>query len=240
MGKKPDTAFILAAGKGTRMRPHTDTKPKPMVQLAGRPLIDYTVDALVRDNVRKIVVNLHHFGNVIENHLTQRQDINVGFSKESALLDTGGGVRKAARMLGDAPFYVLSGDGYWTEGHGATALQRLADFWDPDKMDVLILLQKADAMTLTEGVGDYNLNKDGRAVRSRDKTGEYMFTSIRIMKPEALRGTPEDAFSYLDILDKVESEGRLYGLVHDGDWHHISTPQDLDRVNSSLINQGVA
>lgn len=238
--RKPENAFILAAGKGTRMKPHTDTKPKPMVELAGRPLIDHTIDALIAAGVKNIVVNLHYFGNQLENHLKQRTDVNISFSKEPALLDTGGGVRKAARMLGDDPFFVLSGDGFWTEGPDSKALERMAESWDPDKMDILILLQKAGDMELTAGVGDYTLDKDGRATRSSDKSGDYMFTSIRIMRPEILRGSPEGAFSYLDLLDRAQEEGRLYGLVHDGHWHHISTPADLEKVDASLSQQGAA
>ncbi|MEM6780859.1 MAG: nucleotidyltransferase family protein [Pseudomonadota bacterium] len=240
MGKKPETAFILAAGKGTRMQPLTDTIPKPMVPLSGKPLIDHTIDALVRDDVRQIVVNLHHFGNKLENHLSARSDAKIIFSKESTLMDTGGGVRKAARKLGDDPFYIINGDAFWTEGPGQTALQRLADAWNPDTMDILILLQKTDEMVLTHGTGDYDIDGNGKAIRALSKTGQYMFTSIRIMKPEILRGTSEDPFSYLDLLDKAEKEGRLYALVHEGEWHHISTPDDLNRVNAALGQQGAA
>lgn len=222
------------------MKPLTNEKPKPMVELNGRPLIDYTLDALVREGVGDVTVNLHYYGNILENHLLKRSDIRFNFSKEPALLDTGGGIRKAARMLGDDPFYVLSGDSFWTEGSGKTALQRLADAWDPDKMDILILLQKTSDMVLTQGVGDYDLDKDGRVVRSEKKSGEYMFTSIRIMKPEVLRGSPEGPFSYLDILDKAEAEGKLYGIVHEGKWHHISTPGDLQRVDLHVKAKGAA
>ncbi len=222
------------------MKPLTNEKPKPMVELNHRPLIDYTLDALVKDGVNDITVNLHYYGNILENHLAKRDDIRFNFSKEPALLDTGGGIRKAARMLGDDPFYVLSGDAFWTEGPNKTALQRLSDAWDPDKMDILILLQKADEMTLTEGIGDYDLDQDGHATRSPDKKGKYMFTSIRIMKPEVLRGSPEGAFSYLDLLDNAEEKGKLYGLVHEGQWHHISTPGDLQRVDLHLKAKGAA
>ena len=235
---KPDKAFVLAAGKGTRMQPYTKDKPKPMVEVGGKPLIDRTFDLLVADGIKHAVVNLHYFGNILEQHLAKRKDVTIAFSKEAVLLDTGGGVRKGARVLGDEPFYVLSGDGFWTDGPDKTALQRMAEKWDEDKMDILLLLQPVDRMILTKPVGDYDIDDDGRASRSHDKKGKYMFTSMRIMRPQAFRGTPEGPFSYLQMMDKAEEQGRLYAVIHDGAWEHISTPEDLDAVNAEIQKKG--
>lgn len=233
--QKPDKAFILAAGKGTRMKPLTDTLPKPMIPLAGRTLIDRTIDAMIKQGVRQIVVNLHYFGNKLEEHLITRKDATIVFSKEPALLDTGGGVKKAARVLGDDPFYVVSGDGFWIDPEdGQGALQKLAGAWDGEKMDILLLLQPVSAMTLTQGVGDYDLDPDGRAIRSLQQTGKYMFTSMRIIVPQIFRGTAEGAFSFLTLMDAAQEKGRLYGVVHDGMWEHISTPEDVAALEGFL------
>lgn len=230
----PRKAFILAAGKGTRMRPLTDTYPKPMVTVAGRSLIDRTLDSLVRESVTDITVNLHYLGDVLKDHLEARQDVRMRFSEENQLLDTGGGIKRTLASFGDDPFFVISGDSLWTDGTGESSLQRLAAAWDAEKMDILLLLQPVDKMILTKGVGDYDIMPDGQAVRSIGQTGAYMFTSIRINSPRIFENTPDGAFSYLDLMDRAQAAGRLYALVHDGDWHHISTPQDLAAVNAAF------
>jgi MurNAc alpha-1-phosphate uridylyltransferase len=159
------------------------------------------------------------------------------FSFEKELLETGGGLRAAKDMLGDKPYFVVSGDSLWTDGPGGSALQRTAQAWDGDKMDILLLLQPLNAMTLTPGRGDYNIAEDGRAIRSLDKSGTHMWTSIRICAPHIFDGTPEGPFSFLELMDKAERAGRLYALVHDAEWHHITTAEDLDRVNAALLER---
>lgn len=230
---KPDHAFILAAGKGTRLRPYTDNMPKPMVPVNGRPILDYTLDKLKNEGVTNVTINLNYLGDRIFNYLKNRKAPTIHFSNETTLLNTGGGVKKALETMENKPFYLINGDAFWTD-NGKTALQRLADYWDPEAMDILLLLQPLDKMILTQGVGDYGLNKNGQAVRSLDKTGAYMFGGIRITKTDIFKGSPEGAFSFLQLMDKAQEQGRLYGLVHQGDWHHISTPEDLDRVNAAL------
>ena len=234
MSIRPDHAFILAAGMGKRLRPYTDTVPKPMVEIGGRPIIDRTIDKLAAAGVKHITVNTHYMADIIEAHLKKRRDVEIVFSREETLLDTGGGVKKALPALGDAPFYVIAGDAVWTEGPSGSALLRLADAWDAEKMDVITLLQPLSAMTLTDGVGDFDLAADGRTIRRPDKTGSYMWTNIRINTPDIFRDAPEGAFSFLGIMDKVEAAGRFYALPHDGEWHHISTAAELERVNKDL------
>lgn len=232
--QKPDLAFILAAGQGKRLRPYTDTMPKPMVPINGKPIIDHTLEKLEKDGINNVTINLHYLGDRIENHLKGRKNPSLNFSRETVLLDTGGGVKKALNTLNGKPFYLINGDAFWTDPPETTALQQLADAWNPDIMDILLLLQPVKHMVLTEGVGDYNLNENNQAVRSHDKSGAHMFAGIRITKPEIFNKTTEDAFSFLDLMDKAETEGKLYGLVHEGEWHHISTPGDLDRINASF------
>jgi len=233
----PDKAFILAAGLGTRMRPLTDHFPKPLIEVAGRSLVDRTLDHLADIGVPDVTVNLHYKADLLKSHLEQRTSPIIHFSHEEDLLDTGGGIKNALENFEGKPFYVLSGDGLWADGPDESALQRLSKAWDPGKMDILLLLQPVESMTLTKGTGDYHLEPDGRAVRSYEREGTYMFTSIRINKPEIFDGSPAGAFSYLDLMDQAQKRGRLFGLVHDGAWHHISTPEDLEAVNTAFPKQ---
>lgn len=231
MSIKPDHAFILAAGKGTRLRPYTDSVPKPMVMVGGRTLIDRTLDKLEEAGVTSVTINTHYMAPILEAHLEKRKSPAITISREAELLDTGGGVKKALATLGDRPFYVIAGDNLWTDGPSGNALLRLASHWDGDRMDILTLMQPLSGMTLTQGLGDYDLQSDGRVVRSLGKTGTYMWTNIRLNHPRLYQNTPDGAFSFLTLMDKAQVEGRFHALIHDGDWHHISTAADLERVN---------
>lgn len=234
MSEKPNHAFILAAGQGTRLRPYTDNIPKPMVEVNGRPILDYTLEKLKKSGVENVIINTSYLGDRIKNYTDQVQDINITLSPEDELLDTGGGVKKALDTMAGKPFYLINGDALWVDGPEMSALDILAEKWQPDQMDILLLLQPVDAMTLTKGIGDYGIDDQGRAVRSKDKTGAYMFGGIRITKPEIFENTPEGAFSFLQLMDQAQEQGRLYGLIHQGDWHHISTPEDLENVNGAF------
>lgn len=234
---KPDKAFILAAGKGTRMRPHTDHMPKPMVEVNGRPILDYTIDKLVEAGVREIVINLHHFGDMIKEHYQGRDDVSLIYSEEAELLDTGGGVKNVIERFGDEPFYVVAGDAFWEEDQGINVFDYLAENWDADKMDILTLMQPVDAMALTKGVGDYDLKPDGHVQRRTDKDGSFMWTNIRLNSPAIYEDASEGAFSFLNIMDECEAQGRFYGLEMPGKWHHISTPEDLENVNQALTGK---
>lgn len=241
MGLMPDQAFILAAGFGTRLRPHTLHAPKPLTKVGGQSLLDHTLDHLQQAGVKQVVVNTHYLADHITQHLQARTAPRVVLSHEEEILDTGGGIMNALPLLADAPFYVLSGDGYWLDAKGeggdtVSSLGVLADKWDPDVMDIVILLQPVDSMVVTKGIGDYDLDAEGRAVRSLDKTGAYMFTSMRINHPRIFDGAPAGAFSYLELLDRAQAKGRLYGVVHCGVWHHISTPADLSAVQRAVAD----
>jgi MurNAc alpha-1-phosphate uridylyltransferase len=236
----PNKAFILAAGKGTRLRPYTDKMPKPMVPIAGRSIIKRSLDKLSQAGVNEAVINLHHLGNVLEDHLKDIQHPKIILSHENDLLETGGGVKKALHNFGDEPFFLINGDALWTDYEHEPALSRLAGFWDAEKMDMLLLLQPARNMILTEGVGDYTLFEDGRAQRNSDKSGEMMFAGVRIVQPSLFENTPDGAFSFLTLMDKAESKGRLFGIAHLGDWHHISTPGDLERVDELFRHGEIA
>ena len=227
----PDKAFILAAGFGTRLRPYTDETPKPMVKVKGTPMIDSALNALNEIGVQSCVVNTHYKSEALHDHLKMREAPKIILSHEEEILDTGGGIKNALHNF-DAPFFVLSGDSVWEDAPNQNALQNMTETWDVDKMDILILLQPIENMKLTKGVGDYDIDSEGRAIRSLDKSGKYMFTSIRINSPEIFDNAPDEPFSYLDLLDQAQAKGRLYALVNNGMWHHISTPEDLEAVNN--------
>lgn len=231
---KIDRAFILAAGFGTRLRPFTDTLPKPMVPVWGKPLIDHALDRLEDAGTGHIRVNLHHFGNILEKHLSARRSVKITFSWEKDILDTGGGIKNGLDFFGNEPFYILNGDSLWTDGPDEPALTRLARFWDDSRMDILLLLHPIEKMNLTRAGRDYALNEtSGLPQRSSDKTGQYAFTGLRIAHPRIFDDTPDGPFPFLDLMDRAERNGRLFALVHDGDWHHISTPEDLARVEAA-------
>lgn len=227
-----DRAFILAAGFGKRLRPHTETRPKPMVEVAGKSLLDRTIDHLLASNITDITVNTHYLANVVHSHMSTRTDAHIHLSHEAEILDTGGGIKNALENFNGEDFFVLSGDGLWSNAPDQNTLNTMAERWNPDIMDILILLQPVESMAHTKGVGDYDLDEQGRAVRALKQDGAYMFTSMRINKTSIFENTPDTPFSYLQLLDRAQEQGKLYGIIHAGDWHHISTPDDLDAVRT--------
>ena len=228
-------AFILAAGEGRRLKPYTDQMPKPMVPVNGQPILQHTLDHLAAAGVQDIIINTFHKGQVIKDFVEDHHnDLSIYLSEEEALLNTGLGIKRVLHRMKSRPFFVINGDAFWTNGPEEEALCQLENAWDPQEMDILLLLQPVNAMTLTKGVGDYIVDQQGRAQRQKDQAGDYMFAGIRICKPEIFDETPDTPFSFLDLMDQAESKGRLFALIHDGEWHHISTPGDLERVNESL------
>ena len=234
----PNQSFILAAGLGTRMKPLTNTRPKPLMEVNGKTLLDRTLDQLQAAGVEETVINTHYLAQQIHECVIPREAPRVHISYEEQLLDTAGGIKKTLKLFEES-FFVLSGDGLWTNGASGDALKNMAAKWDESSMDILMLLQPVSTFTLTKGVGDYDITPDGRAVRSHNKTGAYMFTSMRINHPRIFRGTLEGAFSYLTLLDAAEKSGKLFAMIHDGEWHHISTPQDLEAVNQSFTKRNL-
>ncbi len=233
---KPDQAFILAAGKGTRLRPYTDNTPKPMVRVDGKPILEHILDKLKEVDVKTVTINLFYLGEKIKSHFKSYTNPTITFSEEEELLETGGGVKKAIHTMQGKPFYLINGDALWSNDN-VPALQQLSDAWNPDVMDMLLLLQPTDPNTVSKNSGDYQMSDDGALTRTPDGSGSYMFTGIRITKPNVVEGMPEGAFSFLECMDKAQNQGRLYGIVYDGTWHHISTPQDLDEVNAIFSAQ---
>ncbi len=237
--KTSGVALVLAAGKGLRLRPLTARRPKPLIQAAGRTLIDRTLDHVAAAGIGRVIVNLHYRGDMLRRHLDRREDMSIGYSDESAkLLDTGGGVKKALkRLVGKGarpkPFFVLNSDALWSDA-GENALIRLAEAWDGRRMDALFLLQPTDRATAHTGNGDYRMKRDGRLLRSPDKPAPYVFSGIRILHPRLFEGAPKGAFSIIPLFDAAERRGRLFGLRHRGQWMDVGTPEGLAEAEARL------
>ncbi len=234
MAAMPKRAMVLAAGKGLRMRPITDKTPKPMIPINGRPLIDHVLERLADAGITETVVNTHHLAIQIERYLAGRDRPKVIFSNEEVLLETGGGVKNALLQLGEKPFFAVNSDAFWLNGP-TDALQRLADIWDEDKMDGLLLLHSTvDAYGYT-GMGDFNCDASGQLTRRPEmEVAPWLFTGIQILKPESMAGTPDGPFSLNLVYDRLLEEERLYGVIHDGEWFHVGTPDGLAEAEAYL------
>ena len=242
MSPSIDKAFLLAAGYGMRMRPLTETCPKPLLKVAGKPIIDYALDALKQAGVRDVIVNLNYLGHMLEDHLKAREDMNITLSWEDELLDTGGGVKKEHDFFGDDPFFVLNGDVIW-KSTDRPALELLKDNWHDEDMDLLLLLQSLSDMPIDFiAAGDYFLDDDtGRLRRRRDAdAAPYMFMGPRIVHPRVFKDAPKGAFSFRELFDTAESKDRLYGAVHTGKWYHVGTPEALRETDEILRGEQAA
>lgn len=226
------TAMVLAAGLGMRMRPLTLERPKPLVVLDGRTLLDRALDRLRAAGVTRTVVNTHYLAAMIEEHLADHDDIVL--SPEAERLETGGGVARALPHLGGRPFYVVNSDAVWRDG-AVPALDRLAAAWDAARMDVLLLVQPVARAMGYHGAGDYHLAADG-ALRRRgaDETAAHLFAGIQILNPKIFHDIPDGPFSLNLLYDRAEAAGRLCGLEHESDWYHVGTPEDLAATEAAF------
>ena len=234
MNAKPARAMVLAAGLGLRLRPITEKLPKPLVVVGGRTLIDRALDHLEAAGVQQAVVNTHYLPEMIEEHVAARGRPAIQMSRESELLETGGGVLKALDTLGGAPFYVVNSDIAWTDGAGP-ALERLALGWNDARMDALLLVMPKERAGDYEGNGDYFMASEG-ALRRR-KPGElapFVFCGVQILHPRLFAGAKPGPFSLNLLYDRAERAGRLYAVVHDGAWYHIGTPAGLALAEREL------
>ena len=231
-------AMVLAAGLGLRMRPLTEDLPKPLIELYGRTLLDRALDHLATAGVGRTVVNTHYLAEMIHSHLDGNECVVV--SHEPDLLDTGGGVANALAHLGTRAFFAVNSDAVWIDGP-SPALVRLAEIWNGRRMDALLLFQPTVYATGYRGVGDYFLAPDGAARRRREQqVAPYLFAGVQILHPRLFRDAPEGAYSLNLLFDRAEEAGRLYGVVHDGDWFHVGTPGDLARTEAALALRRVA
>ena len=232
----PKTAMVLAAGVGSRMRPLTDTMPKALVPVAGKPLIDHVLDRLRDAGVERAVVNVHHFAEQLEDHLARRRDLEISISDErAALLDSGGGIRHAADKLGRDPIYVANIDSLWLEGE-RPALETLKAAWDPAAMDILLLLVKRGQGIGFEGPQGFFMDAEGRLTHSTAAEPPTPFANIgfAILKPQVLDGEPDGAFSIIPTWHRLQREGRLHGVAMDGFWMHVGDPAARDAAEKRL------
>ena len=231
----PKSAFVLAAGLGTRMRPHNGQLPKPLVQIGGKSLIDYSLDRLADAGVERAVVNVHHLADALQRHLASRQRPRIVISDErDKLLGTGGGIAKALPLLGAAPFFLVNSDTVWLDGVKPN-FARLADAFDPDAMDALLLLAPTAGSIGYSGRGDYAMEPDG-SLRRRGE-GEvvpFVYAGAAILSPILFDDAPAGAFTLTILFDRAMTKGRLFGLRLEGVWMHVGTPEAVAAAEAAL------
>ena len=242
MSAEIKTAMVLAAGLGTRMRPLTDTKPKALIPVARRTLLDRTLDTLAAAGVTRAVVNVHHFADQVEAHLKRRADLEILISDERAgLLDSGGGIQHARALLGEDPIFVANIDSLWLEGE-VHALDALKAAWDPARMDLLLLLVARGHGIGFEGPQGFLRDARGRLTHSAspDVVTPFANVGFGILKPQALDDQPRSgAFSIYPTWRRLQAEGRLYGEVMNAFWMHVGDPAARDAAEQRLEAQTV-
>lgn len=232
----PDTAMVMAAGKGTRMMPLTADRPKPLIKVAGTTLLDHVLDQLRSAGVGKIVVNVHYLPDQIEAHLAAHAaDFAVTVSDERELLrDTGGGLIQALPKIGADPFYCVNADNWWVD-EGGNALIDMAEAWDAERMDVLMLVVPFERAGNTQGLGDFDMDPDGRLSRGGPRRQRpYVWTGIQMMSKAVVCDPPQDVFSTNIFWDRAIAKGRCYGLVHDGQWYDVGYPAAIGMTEAAL------
>ena len=226
--------MVLAAGLGTRMRPLTEALPKPLLALRGRSLLDHALDRLEDAGIGEAVVNAHYLAPQVVAACGGRRAPRCTVLVEEALLETGGGIRNALPHLGEAPFAVANGDAFWLDGP-TPALLRLAAAFEEARMDALLLMVRAAAVEGDVGLGDFLLDPLGRIRRPKEReVAPYLYAGVQIVHPRLLDGTEAGRFGLMGPWMRAIGAGRLFGLVHDGAWFHLSTPPDLQRAEEAL------
>ena len=232
---RPKTAMVLAAGLGKRMRPITSTIPKPLVEVRGKALIDYGLDALARAGVERVVVNVHYLADQLRAHLRRRTDMEIVLSDETEqLLDSGGGIVKALPHLGAEPFFLLNADTFWIEGWRDN-LDLLADLFDPAQMDISLLIANMRQATGYEGRGDFTMDVEGRLARVPERDlSPFIYAGAAILKPEIFAGMSPEPFSLNRCFDRAIEAGRLFGVRMDGLWITVGTPGAIAEAEAAM------
>ena len=241
MSQTPKTAMVLAAGLGTRMRPLTDTRPKALIPVAGKALIDHVLDRLVEVGVERAVVNVHAFADQMEAHLARRSDLEILISDErKALLETGGGMKKARALLGEAPIWVANSDYVWT-GAASEGLQRVAQTWDPARMDACVVVVPKGRTLGFDTPGDFFPGEDGRLVPRGDAAEAPLHCfGVQIIDPRPIYAELATAFSLRRIWFAASEHGRLVGVVPDGLWVQVGDPAALKVAEARLAGLAAA
>lgn len=220
-------AFVLAAGLGKRMHPITATTPKPLVEVAGKALIDHALDRAAEGGIESAIVNVHWLADQMEGHLARREGAPaiVVSDERDVLLETGGGVKKALDRIGTEPFVVFNSDSFWLEGPKPN-LGLLIEAWDPEAMDILLLVAPTATSLGYEGKGDFFMDPDGSlSWRGEREVAPFIYAGVAIVKPELFADTPDGPFSLTLLFGRAADKGRLHGLRLDGQWLHVGTPE---------------
>jgi MurNAc alpha-1-phosphate uridylyltransferase len=236
MSVTPTKAMVLAAGLGTRMRPLTDHMPKPLVSVAGQPLLDHVLDKLARAGVVEAVVNVHYLPDQIIEHVAGRKQPRIIISDErDRVLGTGGGVVKALPLLGDAPFFHVNSDTLWIDGVQPN-LTRMAAAFNPERMDILLLMAPTASSIGYGGRGDYGMLPDG-ALRKRKEhqVVPFVYAGAAIMSPAIFKDAPSGEFSLTKLFDRANEQERLFGLRLDGVWMHVGTPDAVLAAEEAFL-----
>ncbi len=233
-GLVSDTAMVMAAGMGKRMRPLTASQPKPMVRVAGKPLIDHALDRLADNGITKAVINVHYMADALEAHVLERKNPKVVVSDErDALLETGGGLIRAQSHLPD-PFFCLNADNIWLDGP-RDAFRDLSELWNPDKMDALLLVVPHTRAANFHGQGDFYMDGNGKLSRRLSgRIAPFIYTGIQLISHRLLRDAPEGKFSTNILWNRAIEEGRLYGAAFTGQWFEVGTPQAIGPTENAL------
>ena len=232
--REPHTAMILAAGLGTRMRPITDTLPKALVKVCDKTLLDHGLDALDNSGIDRVVVNVHHHADMVEQHLKKsRQNILISDERKK-LLNSGGGIANALDKLGDQAFFILNADSFWLEGCKPN-LSRLQDTWNSDEMDILMLLSSMTTAVGYENAGDFYMDGEGRLSRREEgQTAPFAYVGAAIIHPRIFADAPEGAFNLNILFDQAIEAGRLFGIRMEGLWLHVGTPQAIEEAEEAI------
>jgi MurNAc alpha-1-phosphate uridylyltransferase len=229
--------MVLAAGLGTRLRPLTLEKPKALVAVAGRALIDHMLDRLAAAGITRVVVNVHAHADQLEAHLAGRRDLQVTISDErDALLETGGGLKAARRFLGQDPILVANIDSIWTEPAGPL-IERLIGAWDAERMDDVLTLAPLENSLGFDGPGDFFRDADGRLVpRGEAARAPHAYMGLHMLNPAVIDGWPDSAHGIFGHWLGMARAGRLHGVVMDGLWMHVGDPDALAAAEARLAN----
>lgn len=238
MPTRIDSAMVMAAGLGKRMRPLTSTRPKPLVPVAGKALIDHSLDRIAEAGIGRVVVNVHYLADQLEAHLRRGPwPFEVVISDERALLlETGGGLMKALPELSGDPILTVNSDNIWTDGP-QRAIDALAERWDAERMDALLLVIAQARANGHGGRGDFHMSADGRLSRRRaGRVAPFVYTGIQLISRRLLDDPPPGPFSTNIFWDRAIAAGRLFGLSHGGDWFEVGTPQAIPIVEAALAD----
>ena len=230
------TAMVLAAGLGKRMRPLTATRPKPLVEVAGKPLLDHVLDRLRSAGIGKVVVNVHYLADALEAHLKRKAaDLDVRISDERGLLlETGGGVAKALPLIAEDSFLIANSDNLWIDGP-RDAISLLAERWDEEAMDALLLLVPLARANCHSGMGDFHMDPLGHITRRRpSKVAPFVYTGIQIVSKRLLTDIPEGPFGFMLLWERAIAAGRAFGFVHQGLWFDVGTPPAIGKTEALL------